>query len=437
MRRTLLFLLGIAACSASLQAQDYHPFCEEGKTWKSDSYSPLHPQPLSTWQVDEWKMEGDTLVAGRQCKRLVENGRYAGAVYDEGGKSFLIPCNSEEAVLLYDFSLSAGSTVSVYSKEAGEVGMLTVKETGSASYDGRPFRVIKFDRPDLGASGYNWYEGIGSSAGPLDTWFNPDYVGGAAHGIRCCAADGQMLYFKEYGGKPFAASNEFEEYEMMPFCEEGKLWVVSDPSAADGIATYTLTGDTLVGDYTAKRMFRDGTYVGAFFDEGYHTRFIAPGEEQAHLYYNFGLNHFCTTRVWNGKVWAQMVTDNRAGYDFAGMLRNATDMYFLEVEDGGTTAAKYTLGELLSRSTGKWVEGVGSLYGPMVNFVLPGEECPMQLKACCTPTRVLYDPEGYLGIHDTTLDGLSTSSAIYSLDGRRADSHAHGIVIKSGRKVIK
>ena len=38
MKKLILFALSAMAGLSGLQAQTFRPFCEEGKTWKSDSY---------------------------------------------------------------------------------------------------------------------------------------------------------------------------------------------------------------------------------------------------------------------------------------------------------------------------------------------------------------------------------------------------------------
>ena len=434
MKKLILFALSAMAGVSGLQAQTFRPFCEEGKTWKSDSYMLTHPNPFSTWTVETWKMEGDTLIGSQTCKKLFVDGGYCGALYDEGARTFIVPKGSEEAVLLYDFSLEAGGTASVYS-DYGQTASIKASGTGSLEYDGRTLRTVSFESNAEGPTGCTWIEGVGSTVSPLHTWSDPTLTGGRGGSIRCCATADGALWFNEWHGLPYAADNEFEEYTMIPFCEEGKLWYVDEPSSSDGLTVYTMTGDTLIGGHVAKCMFRAGIYAGAFYDEAYLTYFIAPGEATAHLAYNFGLRHYMPTRVWNGSVWCQLVTDDYAGYDYAGIPRNATKMYFLEVEDGGRTAAEYPLEELLKQSAGMWVEGLGSLNGPLENCGMPGDVSATRLRACCTPSRILYDPDGILGISAPTLG--TAESVRYSLDGRRADGNTRGIVIENGQKVLK
>ena len=110
-------------------------------------------------------------------------------------------------------------------------------------------------------------------------------------------------------------------------------------------------------------------------------------------------------------------------------------MYFLEVEDGGRTAAEYPLDELLRQSSGMWVEGLVSLNGPLQNCGMPGDVSATRLRACCTPSRILYDPDGILGISAPTLG--TAESVRYGLDGRRVGEESRGIVIENGRKVLK
>ena len=150
---------------SGLQAQTFRPFCEEGKTWKSDSYMRMHPSPFSTWTVETWKMEGDTLIGSQSCKKLFVGGGYCGALYDEGARTFIVPKDSEDAVLLYDFSLEAGGTVSVYS-DYGQTASIKASETGSLEYDGRTLRTVRFESNAEGPTGCTWIEGVGSTVSP-------------------------------------------------------------------------------------------------------------------------------------------------------------------------------------------------------------------------------------------------------------------------------
>ena len=165
MKKLILFALGAMAGMSAMQAQTFRPFCEEGKTWKSDSYMPMHPSPFSTWTVETWKMEGDTLIGSQNCKKLFVGGSYCGALYDEGARTFIVPKGSEDAVLLYDFSLEAGGMVSVYS-DYGQTASINASETGSLEYDGRTLRTVSFESNAEGPTGCTWIEGVGSTVSP-------------------------------------------------------------------------------------------------------------------------------------------------------------------------------------------------------------------------------------------------------------------------------
>ena len=90
MKKLILFALSAMAGLSGLQAQTFRPFCEEGKTWKSDSYMRMHPSPFSTWTVETWKMEGDTLIGGHAAKCMFRAGTYVGAFYDEAYLTYFI-----------------------------------------------------------------------------------------------------------------------------------------------------------------------------------------------------------------------------------------------------------------------------------------------------------------------------------------------------------
>lgn len=398
----------------------YLPMVQEGKTWIVDSYQ--YFVPLATWEVATWKLQGDSTINGRKCMKLYCNNSYMGAAYDEEEKTYFIPRGKEEAVLLYDFGLQKGETTQVYSNgTAGDgkhVAEVMVRDVSSRAYGKREFCYVNFEKVG-NIKGCGWIEGIGSCQDPLTPWFDTDLVGGVSRGLRCCAVNGEMLYFNENEGKPFVASEP--GYEMIPFCEEGKKWVVEENGKS---LTYVMQGDTVIAGQAAKRMFRNNEYIGSFFDDGYKTYNIAPGTEEPRLYYNFSLRTFGLSRVWNGESYCQLTVLDTPDFGIGNILRNTCQMSYLQIEDG----AEHNVTDLLSKNAGTWVEGLGSLYGPMVNCGT--SDTKSTLKACRTPSRVLYDPDNILPKTDTgtSLWQAGTSWDVYETSDEPSGDNAGDII---------
>lgn len=415
----LLFFIIAALCSltAAAKAPVYHPFCEEGKVWTTD-YD-WH-WVGGNYIQEKYSMQGDTIIAGQTCKKMyrkyaTNNFAYAGAFYDNGPRAMYFAPESAEARLVYDFSLQVGDEVEVWPIGGSSYCTLQVKDVGSQTYDGRTFRKLRLEGMD--SEGYErgatWIEGIGTSITPASNVNYTNLVAGMfTSNLRCCSVGSEMLYFDEPDriteGEFLAQDYTGNSYVYVPFAQEGKRWAVrckgDEPDAVEYVKEYCIQGDTIIAGQTAKRMYEDGQYCGAFFDRGPHTYFIAPGTTTPHLYYNFcaccSFGGDCT-RVWHNGAYAQLYACTCCSlleFDNHLLQRTRLDFVAFESRDADYNSL-YCITNNVIRDNYRveWIEGVGSLTGPLQNWEYPDLDgaSGMRLIACWSPDAVYYDTDGY------------------------------------------
>lgn len=459
MKPILIFVVMLFTfIAAKAQEASYHPFCTEGKTWTVDT----------DWHFangmfcqDKYRLEGDTLIADKVCKKMYmqsytsDKYYYRGAFYDDGPRVMYFPKGSDEARLVYDFSLQVGDEASFYSIYEETYETLRVLSVGNRSCDGRNFRTLELNGRDDGKvkSFITWMEGIGSTSTPLDNWSYPVIAGMFSVSLRCCTIDSEMFYFNEPDHETMG--QEYCEIRV-PFTQEGKRWAVKYtsvvPDATEYVKEYTLQGDTIIAGLTAMRMFEDGCYVGAFFDRGVQTFFIAPGTTTPHLYYNFCARCCEYTRVWHTDSYAQLYACvcGNGWYSFGDSFLQLTklDVASFEGRDADYNAAYAIMdNELTRHHRFEWLEGVGAMAGPMQNWEYPDlEGAPVtQLIACWTSDAIFYDTDNYVANRTLNPDGIvsspsiSCNTAAYDLSGRRIidTKNAHGVHVMGRKKFVK
>lgn len=468
-----LFYIVAALCSHAAVAQNvaYYPFCEEGKEWTID-YDEHYT--YGNHYQETYRLQGDTVIASHRCKKMYskapisESYSYYGAFYDDGQRVMYIPKQSTTARLIYDFSLKVGDFTSVFSfPHQGNVDM-RVTAVSTCEYAGRSFRVLDLeDYGGLPNDKYkvHWVEGVGSGFSLLNNW--------SYQRLRCCTIGDEMFYFAEADhdtkAKMFGDLYSNATYVYVPFAEEGKRWAVRHPATDVGgakpIVEYAMHGDTIIGGLTAKRMYeldedRVEKYLGAFFDQGHHTYFIAPGTTTPHLYYNFCSGCREMTRVWHDGAYAQLFActcadggkrfpDSSTRFahpdiDDIDLFLQHTMLSFVEFE--GRDAAynetyRFKSNQLFQDIYRQdWWEGIGSTLGPMHNWEYPELDLPYgkELIACWTPSRILYDPEDYISLCEVKEKEAAcriwregSTWEYYDEEGNLADTYTLGAYVKN------
>ena len=155
------------------------PFVEEGKVWNmryQNDEGYLYPDYEYSYYI-----EGDTLVSGKNCKKLYtynENDdgltEYKMALYETDRKVYFIPSGSTESNVLYDFQIPEG-TSSVVSDPIHPEWKMEMRNNKNrmTKTNGISRHCLFVNRLDTSFEDYPsgwWIEGIGSELGPLNTW---------------------------------------------------------------------------------------------------------------------------------------------------------------------------------------------------------------------------------------------------------------------------
>ncbi|HRH39117.1 MAG TPA: T9SS type A sorting domain-containing protein [Flavobacteriales bacterium] len=160
--------------STSAFAQITHPFPDSDTKWVNTFYTvyPFPPPALYVLtSVDSICVYGsDTLINSIPYKQVHHcGGAYKGAWRDDAGVVYYVPGDSATEFVLYDFTLDAGGTTTVYHESNGQ-GMLTDVEVGDVQTSTEYGGTRKVQHLSSGAT---WIEGIGPTWGLFtEPWVN-------------------------------------------------------------------------------------------------------------------------------------------------------------------------------------------------------------------------------------------------------------------------
>ena len=248
---------------------NYRPFIEEGKVWKVG-----HTGDYPGWFdratfVDYFYFDGDTIVEGRPCKKMMcrreftlENWyeepttKYVGALYEENRRVYCALPNSTDFVLLYDFVSPVGTEFAFYSTEENKMTKGYIKDrffredgtfhgwvTPIPYYFVREERYIDFDETVV-----TWREGVGYNGfyNSLD-WF---YTGGMTILMTCTFGD-EVLYYNPSIKDGVTHSDDGDEVKKNTI--DFTHVVKAQPKAPrrEGSADE----ETLTGEYSIKELF--------------------------------------------------------------------------------------------------------------------------------------------------------------------------------------
>lgn len=215
----LLFLLNVYG-----QTNVYKPFPQKNAIW-TNRYGAIDFNNVLQWEAPvHYCMEkGDTLINSITYSKVnFCGGAYQGALRDNNGKIYYIPADSLRELLIYDFTLKTGDSVSVYCIPGGKT---------------YPFRAYKYDHVKVDSTiingayrktinlnnGYKWIEGIGNNKGLfVESWIN---VSGWATELMCMSESNTTL-FPSYSPGPCSLTVGVDE---MP--STGTLSLFPNPTA--------------------------------------------------------------------------------------------------------------------------------------------------------------------------------------------------------------
>ncbi|MCR4613845.1 MAG: DUF3244 domain-containing protein [Bacteroidaceae bacterium] len=177
----------------TLEPTPYRPFVEEGKVWKVGQLI----NENTTARVQYYYFDGDTVIDGRKCKRMMcytqcaeEYPLYDGflsllkpvaALYENQREVYIAyyySDNPNEVYLeprpLYDFGLASKNSSLVFGDRGyGNECEVKAFSSGYRSTDRFKGKYIEFQTVEDDYSIGTWLEGVGSEGGPLDNGLLP------------------------------------------------------------------------------------------------------------------------------------------------------------------------------------------------------------------------------------------------------------------------
>lgn len=202
-------LLLVISVMGQVKAQDnsYRPFVEEGKSWVIEK--------MSWWpyEVDEYYIEGDTVVEGQACKKLmlrainletdVETILLMYPIFEKNRQVQYYPNGAQEPIMLYDFSAKPGDIVRLggFENDALRTERFEIVEALTTS-DGIPFNgqlandIDGNVLPHTDEPSFTWVETIGCVLGHSPFAKRPwnDKMGGLGEWLRECRVGNVILY---------------------------------------------------------------------------------------------------------------------------------------------------------------------------------------------------------------------------------------------------
>lgn len=194
--KKLLLLISIIFISNKGFSQNYIPFPDSAAVWVNAQYwftqgPPPSPPGIGTWSfmfANNYCVNGeDTLIGSNNYTKLNYcSGAYKGAMRDDNGKWLFVPKDSLNELLIFDFTLNPGDTVSVYCDFYYGHGFWgRVNSVDSILVNGKYRKRLFFD------TSY-WIEGIGNTKGLLrESWAN---VSNYTAQLHCMSVNDTTIY---------------------------------------------------------------------------------------------------------------------------------------------------------------------------------------------------------------------------------------------------
>ena len=205
--------------------------------------------------------------------------------------------------------------------------------------------------------------------------------------------------FKAIYKGPVLPLNEWAEDDYRPMIEDGKVWKLGDRDSGNPVQLveyYYFDGDTIINGKTCKQMmcqrFISADYpdydnlsqlpslskVGAWYEEDKKVYFYNPIKQYFQIKFDFSIDANDTLRIDNALpcVIGPKQTGGLEG--FKGVYRDVMSCW---------------KEELIYNTT--WLEGIGSIEGPIHNVYLGEEYYALFLMSCTVGDEVIYLNDEY------------------------------------------
>ena len=404
-------------------------------------------------------VEGDTLINGLRWKKVYRKKTvpvYEKAMREQGSRVYELRPGGQER-LLFDFSLKVGDS---YEPQGEQGHKMTVIAVDTVMVDSVARRRLLLMQEVNGVMSdlTTWTEGIGSECGIDQTAYWSDMDPKVVEQMH----SDNYYYLQFLGCKDYTKD---EDGDYHPFLKDGKTWncrlvePVDENNNGYWLTTdysLVLSGDTVVGDKTYKKMYRKPTMMVREYYKpaelaGKKDTLQVTGESTLwpELWREEG------RKVYVYAMYAGIEGTELLRYDFSSLTPGQT-VDICGIPTGILSIDTISLFEKDFRCfhvglqgypdsyDRVWIEGVGHPNGP---FRVYGAEVndgrQYTLFSCYEDGVCIYSAEEY---EKTTLSVPNTQhlspitqhpSALYDLQGRKVTGTVtRGIYVKNGKKVV-
>ena len=353
---------------------DYHPLLEEGKAW-TYHYHGYNGREFNVGRI----IDGDTIISGQAYKKIYDKvgGQYQYALREKGKKVYMVDDHYETESLLYDFSKDAGDVIDEL------VYPLIVASVDTIDIDGVKFRRMRVqdaNQPveewdDEMINMYNfWIEGVGSEC-LLESSIRGN---GNYYNLLSCQINGRV-----YTQQELLATNPkkigLDQY--LPFVQAEKKWTVNQLYVGKenlDEMTYTLSYDEVSengNQYYPMSRSLNGNLVDdepvLIREKNRRVYLHFPYTEYEYLLFDYSLKKGDT-------YWTYSLDERKAvKYEVLSVsdFTEGPEFVYREYDEKGDsmkTCVRYLRKWVVERTDmpiqKTWIEGVGSLEGPLANF---------------------------------------------------------------------
>ena len=217
--------------------------------------------------------------------------------------------------------------------------------------------------------------------------------------IKSYLLEGKFLKLYYTDNDYFVFTSDFNDnIAYRPFIEEGKVWKLGGKNSGNPVQWveyYYFDGDTIIDGKSCKQMmcqryvspdyrdydifsqFPSQSYVGAWYEEDKKVYFYVAANKQFQMKYDYSLNAYDTLQISNRYY---VIGSKQMGgiKGFKGVYRDVM-MWSPGYSNYNTT----------------WLEGVGSIEGPIKNIYLGKEGYALFLMSCTVGDEVIYQNDEY------------------------------------------
>ena len=443
------FLAGLIALNS--YAAEYKPLLEEGKTWTCRYHGSNHASDnpyfygigmSRFFQLFTAEVGGDTIVAGKQCKKIVQHGfnTYSTASFT---KEYIL-LEENETISYYTedwedravfipmmrFDVSVGDSLSVYYyDELNSFDKVTGCDIAVGS-DGVERREVMMDNS-------SWVEGVGFSNGRIFMLYNiagSDSFLSMRFETMDCSVNGKSIFKRT----DFNLKSQFDDTSNAEtMFTRGKSWTMARGNEQ---FTVSVVGDTLIGGIPATRLIdSNGKDYAVIEDRGILYTFFDLYGAKRPLYNAVPLmNHNYT----ENSVMARYILGQE--YDWDEEKNDLTNRYRCNIQSintltvNGIERKEWVLENENGEVIASWVEGIGS---PDAHSWLEMEmpaDYDLRMIDCRQDGEVIFTAADFThqsGIREVSADSAKPDGT-YDLQGRRISNPTRGLYIINGKKQL-